>query len=328
MSNPTPLLSVIIPVFNVEKYLSRCIDSIIHQSYQTLEIIIINDGSTDNSKSICEEYARIDSRIILINKENGGQSSARNSGLEIAKGDYITFVDSDDYIDLNTYTVNIKLLIENRHIEIIQFPIKYSNMGLKTPDKPRLISGEKNIFANWWTNDIITSSMCDKIFKKEVFKTIRFPEGQIYEDHFLIVDLSEIVQNVYLSNKGCYHYVIRESSTTNTIITINQSIDFFRAHVKVYAKLYSYEELRPYRLTAFSRVYRKLITAKRLDYNTDLSIYINMLGKYIPTWKDVIHTASGFKERVWILCVKILGINSFLNIYSRYLNIKKAKNSL
>lgn len=328
MSTSTPLLSVIIPAYNVEEYLSRCIDSVINQSYQKLEIIIINDGSTDNSRSVCEEYAHADSRILLINKENGGQSSARNIGLEIAKGDYITFVDSDDYIDLDTYAVNMDFLIENQHIEILQFPVKYSNRKLKAPDKPHLISGEKNIFANWWTNDIITSSMCDKIFQKEVFKTIRFPEGQIYEDHFLIVDLSETVQNVYLSNKGCYHYVVRDSSTTNATITITQCIDFFRAHVKVYAKLYSYEELRPHRLTAFSRVYRKLITARRLDHEANLNVYINILGKYIPTWKDVIHTTSGIKERIWVSCVKIIGIKNFLNLYSRYLNIKKVENSL
>ncbi len=321
------LLSVIIPVYNVEEYLSRCIDSVINQSYQELEIIIINDGSTDNSRSICEEYARADSRIKIINQPNGRASSARNKGLGVSRGNYITFIDSDDYIDLNTYAANMSILIKDNKINMIQFPVERQNKIYGFPAKPYMISGEKDIFANWWSNDIITSSVCNKIFRKEVFESIRFPPGQGYEDHFLIVDFSEIIQNVYLSNKGCYHYVVRDGSTTNSTITINQCIDFFRAHVKVYEKFYSYEELRSYRLMAFSRVYRKLIIAKRIDYKVSLSMYINMLGKYAPTWKDVIYTKSDIKERLWVSCVKIIGIKNFLNLYSRYLNIKKAENS-
>src|SRR5690554_2572883 len=127
------LLSVIIPIYNAEEFLVRCLNSVVNQTYQELEIILINDGSTDNSRSICEEYARIDSRILLLNKKNGGQSSARNAGLDIARGDYITFVDSDDYIDSDTYAVNMDYLIKNKHIEILQFPFRGNNNTLRAP---------------------------------------------------------------------------------------------------------------------------------------------------------------------------------------------------
>lgn len=328
MDTSTSLLSVIIPVYNVEYYIKPCLESVINQTYKNLEIILINDGSTDKSPDICEEYAQMDTRVKVIHQENNGQSAARNKGLDASTGDYITFIDSDDYIDLNTYSVNMSLLIREREINMIQFPFEYQNKIYGLPVKPYTISGEEDIFANWWSNDILSPSVGNKIFRKEVFNSIRFPEGQIYEDYFLIVDFSEIIQNTYLSNEGCYHYVVRDGSTTNSTITINQCIDFFRAHIKVYEKFHSYEELRPYKLTAFSRVYRKLITARRLDHEANLSVYINMLGKYIPTWKDVIHTTSGIKERIWVSCVKIIGIKKFLNTYSRYLNIKKVENSL
>ena len=101
--NLTPKISVIVPVYNVEKYLRKCIDSLTNQTLKDIEIILVNDGSTDNSGSIIDEYAKQDKRVIAIHKENGGQSSARNMGLDIAKGKYVGFIDSDDWIELDMY---------------------------------------------------------------------------------------------------------------------------------------------------------------------------------------------------------------------------------
>ena len=100
-----PRLSIIVPIYNVEKYLSRCIESILNQTFKDFELILVNDGSTDNCKEICEKYKRMDSRIIVANKKNGGLSSARNLGIDISKGDYIGFVDSDDFIDVHMYEI-------------------------------------------------------------------------------------------------------------------------------------------------------------------------------------------------------------------------------
>ena len=108
------LISIIVPIYNVEKYIHKCIESIINQTYKNLEIILVDDGSPDNCGNICEEYAKNDSRIKVIHKENNGLSSARNAGLEICKGDYIGFVDSDDYIELNMYEVLINALKNTR----------------------------------------------------------------------------------------------------------------------------------------------------------------------------------------------------------------------
>lgn len=113
MSNINTLVSVIVPVYKVEKYLHRCIDSIINQTYKNLEIILVDDGSPDNCGKICDEYAEKDNRIKVIHKSNGGLSSARNAGLDVANGDYVYFVDSDDYIDTKLVEDNLNLAIEH-----------------------------------------------------------------------------------------------------------------------------------------------------------------------------------------------------------------------
>ena len=122
--NTSPLLAVIVPVYKVEDYLRECIDSILSQSYTSLRVILVDDGSPDRSGEICEEYARQDPRVIVVHKENGGQSTARNRGLELAKdATYITFVDSDDYIEPDIYKAAISFLEEHQEVDIVGFGI-------------------------------------------------------------------------------------------------------------------------------------------------------------------------------------------------------------
>ena len=122
--NASPLLAVIVPVYKVEDYLRECIDSILSQSYTSLRVILVDDGSPDRSGEICEEYARQDPRVIVVHKENGGQSTARNRGLELAKdATYITFVDSDDYIEPDIYKAAISFLEEHQEVDIVGFGI-------------------------------------------------------------------------------------------------------------------------------------------------------------------------------------------------------------
>ena len=115
LSAKAALLSVIIPVYNVEPYLEQCLDSVINQTYKNLEIICINDGSSDNSLKILEKYQKKDSRIKLINQKNKGLSEARNAGLDVAKGEYIAFVDSDDYLELNAYKEAMKVMLQDKN---------------------------------------------------------------------------------------------------------------------------------------------------------------------------------------------------------------------
>ena len=179
-------ISVIVPVYNVEKYVKRCIDSIVNQSYENLEIILIDDGSTDLSHQICDDLAKKDSRIIVVHKENGGLSSARNTGLDIATGDYIYFIDSDDWVALDTFQYAMNL-IDKYNLDAVEFEYRYvsstSEKIKERKEKIKILEG-KDILQNYMYATTVRGnySVCICLFKSTVLKGIRFREGKIAED--------------------------------------------------------------------------------------------------------------------------------------------------
>ena len=184
------LLSVIVPIYGVEKYLSKCLDSIIAQTYLNIQIILVNDGSPDKCSQICEVYAARDNRIIVIHKENGGLSSARNAGIEKATGAYIAFVDSDDFIHPKMY----EILIDN--LERNDADISVSNLKKVYDEREEIDSlGENKVFLyekrdamrNFFDKNLYVPTVVawTKVYKRELFSTIRFPEGKIHEDEFV-----------------------------------------------------------------------------------------------------------------------------------------------
>ena len=176
------LVTVIIPVYNVEKYINRCLDSVIRQTYKNLEIIIVNDGSTDNSGKMCDEYAKLDNRIIVIHKDNGGLSQARNIGIEKSTGEYICFIDSDDYVELNMiedlYNAcaknEVKMVWANKFREL-----ENGKIFIDKTHEQECIIDRKQAYNNILLHD---TTVCDKLFKKELFNNVRFPIGKLYED--------------------------------------------------------------------------------------------------------------------------------------------------
>ena len=175
--------SIIIPVYNVEKYLPKCLDSIVNQTYKNIEIICINDGSTDNSLKILEEYAQKDERIKIINQENQGVSVARNVGIDNATGDYILFVDSDDWIDRDTCKI-LKIELENEYYDLIIF--NHSVVTKKSTRPTKYIGGNK--FAFW--------AAC---YKTSIIKNnnIKFPKNiKISEDHFFKYNFLYYAKNI------------------------------------------------------------------------------------------------------------------------------------
>ncbi|MEA4831273.1 MAG: glycosyltransferase [Oscillospiraceae bacterium] len=213
------LISVIVPVYKVEPYIHRCVDSIINQTYNDLEIILVDDGSPDNCGAICEEYAKLDKRIKVIHKENGGLSSARNAGLDIAQGDYIAFVDSDDYIELNMYEnlfknsndyhadISVGGVIDcidnGKEIKIVKTS-DVKGINVECLDKEAAI--KRYLLGSW--------SSWNKIYAKSVFDNIRFPVGKINEDENIALLLLEKCHRVVYTTKPFYHYIRRENSIT------------------------------------------------------------------------------------------------------------------
>lgn len=207
------LVSIVVPVYNVEKYVAKCIDSIIKQSYPNIEIIIVNDGSKDNSDKIIKKYQRIDNRIKYIKKRNGGLSSARNRGIEEASGKYICFIDSDDYIDQNYINILISRIIkDNSDIAICNMKYIYQDGEEKKP--PFYITDNKTInnkeaLQYLFLGKQFQNHAVNKLYKLSIFKEndIRFPINKIYEDVFTIYKTLLNAKKISLCNDYLYFYL-------------------------------------------------------------------------------------------------------------------------
>ena len=214
------MISVIVPIYNSEKYLQKCIDSIVNQTYKDLEIILVNDGSTDNSPKLCDEFAKNDKRIVVIHQENKGLSASRNAGLRRATGEYITFVDSDDYIEDDTYE-KVFWAIENFNSDLVFFREK----SVDETGKTIYINGETpsgKIFeitqddAAQLIIGRLINGMCDKVYKSSVLDGIFFKEGYMYGEDFMynLLALSRI-QKIGYVDQIKYSYVSNSSSVTH-----------------------------------------------------------------------------------------------------------------
>lgn len=210
------LISVIVPVYNVEEYLGRCVRSIVGQTYGNLEIILVDDGSKDGSGALCDELAKTDSRIRVIHKPNGGLSSARNAGIDAAKGEYLAFVDSDDWIEPESYEWMLGLA-EKYGVKMVCAGRYDAENGEKTkglcPPREEVISGQelaRRIFV--WDN--IDSAAWDKLYKAELFENYRYPEGKIVEDVPVTYRIGLDAGRIAMCDKPIYNYYHRPGSIT------------------------------------------------------------------------------------------------------------------
>lgn len=212
------LISIIVPVYNVEQYLEKCVDSIVNQTYKNLEIILVDDGATDSSGKLCDELAKIDNRIKVYHKENGGLSDARNYGVERATGDYIGFVDSDDYIDAEMYE-KLYEAIKKENVDVVE-----CNLKIIYPDRVELFTEQKyyNVYTKqeyleeYLKIEKIFGSACVRLIKSDIAKKLKFPVGKLYEDTYYAYDLIEKVDRYVIMNNPYYNYLMRENSITNT----------------------------------------------------------------------------------------------------------------
>ena len=242
------LISIIIPVYKVEKYLEKCIESVLKQTYTNLQIILVDDGSPDNCGKICDEYAKKDSRIEVIHKINGGLSDARNVGIAKAKGKYIGFVDSDDYIKEDMYEILINLIKEyDADVSICNLYdviegkeyIRNKENGIKEYNRIDILKEvllDKNIQSYAW----------NKLYKKELFNEIKYPIGKKYEDIGTTFYIFEKCNKVVVTSEPEYYYLKRADSLVNNV-TESTVLDYTEIIIQRY--LYTQkniEELRKY----------------------------------------------------------------------------------
>lgn len=209
-------ISIIVPVYNVEYYLRRCIDSILNQTIKNTEIILINDGSQDRSGDICDEYKKKDNRVIVIHKENGGLSSARNAGLEIATGELVGFIDSDDWIEPDYYETLYNGIIKyNADISVMHFKIvtNYEKIQFATKVKEQWVGFHRHqAMESFFTDNFIGNSAWNKLYRSNLFKDIKYPEGMLMEDKATTYKLINKSNLVVVNSSRKYHYYLRNDS--------------------------------------------------------------------------------------------------------------------
>lgn len=253
-------ISVIVPIYNVEQYLSQCLDSIINQTYTNLEIILINDGSTDNSEKICNQYKLLDPRIIVIHKTNGGLSDARNTGIKIATGDYISFVDADDFIDKNMYTILFQK-INTTNADIIwynhynyQSSNEISKSSIFVQEKQYLLPKDNYKFQYDLLNKYHLIGYCwNKLYKKSIFNSILFPYNRKCEDGFILISLLNKSENIICIPNFLYYYRNTPNSLSKDTISYKFKLDFIESRL---IRAIDFASLSPNTKSANTLLYR------------------------------------------------------------------------
>ncbi|MED1205208.1 glycosyltransferase family 2 protein [Heyndrickxia acidicola] len=267
-----PKISIIVPVYKVENYINKCIDSILSQAFSDFELILIDDGSPDNCGHICDQYAKQDKRIRVIHQENKGLSSARNTGLAASKGDYIGFVDSDDYIHEDMYRILYHqaeeykadiaicnfLKVEDQGPSIVSesegnSPVKYFT---NIEALQQLFSKNDLSYVTGAGNNITWIIVCNKLFRRKLFEHVRFEEGRICEDEFIIHKLLYSSKKIIFISSKLYFYVQRSSSIIHSHFTIQRldKVDALRERAEFF-KCINHMELYYQAITSYMNAF-------------------------------------------------------------------------
>lgn len=317
-------ISIIVPVYKVEKYINRCINSILNQKFKDFELILVDDGSPDNCGKICDDYATKDKRIRVIHKNNEGVSSARNSGLDIAKGEYIGFVDGYNYIHSNMYEILYNTIIDyESDISICDYEM-VNNKNIEKYEVPKIINIKKfnNIEAlneMHKENGVKFVIACNKLYHKNIFKNIRYPYCKIHEDEFVIHKVLFNSKNTLYINYPLYYYYQNEEGITKGKFALKN----FDASYAYKDRMKFFKEIRNINLynkaqytfvLNFFNCYKKAFNLLNMD-NTHIKIYIKLFASELLYLLKC--PLFNFKEKcMWVLFC----INS--NLYNKYLQLK------
>ena len=283
MKNNSPLISVIVPVYNAEKYLSRCIDSILAQTFVNFELLLINDGSKDNSGKICDEYAAQDNRIIVFHTENNGVSSARNIGLDNAKGEWICFCDSDDWFYSNdTFNINFNTLCS---IDIIEIPYSRNNIFIKPTEHS--IEGVQNVkkyYANNFHNEV-----WGRLYKKRLLKNTRFMTSlKIGEDVIFFLSLFKNINNIHISAHGGYRYFRNMDS-----VMVKTDFDIEKLQIEKYLTIIDELKISKEDIIGFYFNISKYIWSIRKNFHVN---NINFITQF--TWLKIYRSNLTIKNKL------------------------------
>lgn len=310
------LVSIIVPIYNVEPYLDKCINSLVRQTYTNLEIILVDDGSKDKSGEICDLWAKKDNRIKVIHKKNGGASDARNKGLDIALGDIISFIDSDDYISIYFYEKLINIM-EQTNADIVECGFTMFNKKEKINDSSINNFDFKSFNTQEAMQELIlnhnlSTIPCNKIYKRHVIDKLRFKVGKINEDDFFTYLTFDNAKKITKVNTELYYYLQREDSTMGKIYQLNRlnEIEAKYERFKYIEKKYKDLTLLAKQDVLFSCMYsyQRLLKTKQIyEINKGKKILKQYIDKILFTKSD--YKELDIKHKIWvILGKKSLGI--------------------
>lgn len=295
---PNELISVIVPVYNVEKYLKRCVESILRQTYKNFELILVDDGSTDSSGEICDRYMEIDNRIKVIHKYNGGLSSARNAGLDTMCGEFLTFVDSDDFVS-ERYLEVLYGIIKKYGVSISQVAFERGDKDLfsQKQSQRKIVKVCRNI--GMYSNRDVKTTVWAKLYHRKIFETIRFPLDKIYEDEFVTYKAIAFANCIAVSSENLYYYFKNPGSIMNSIVNYI-SLDFQEAY---YERIRFFEERGDQVAADYSRqeyaLNIMLTYAKCIKSPTNINDKGKMLVDYERIYSSIQNKNQGcIKERI------------------------------
>jgi glycosyltransferase involved in cell wall biosynthesis len=282
-----PLISVIVPIYNVEPWLERCIDSIRNQTYQNLEIILVDDGSLDKCGEICDRYEKEDDRIKVIHKRNSGLSAARNAGLDVCHGDYIGFVDSDDVVHPEMYArLYADICTYHTSLAFCQVLICYdSNVSF-----PQMIAQSECLHKNEVTRrslqGMVWFSACTKLYHRSLFDGIRYPEGRINEDYPVTMRIYDRCECIVVNHNKMYAYFKREGSITTSSLSVNsfdQIISAEEVHLFIKKTHPDYSDLSArILLSACIGLLLKTDGVHTKDYDSKRNELFDIIRRYFP----------------------------------------------
>lgn len=293
------LISVIVPVYNVKNYLKKCVDSILSQTYSVLQVILVDDGSTDGSGELCDLLAKCDKRIQVVHKSNGGLSDARNAGIEIAEGKYFSFIDSDDYIEPDMVESLYKLAKSTDcQITISNMKRFFSDGGIETFYEP--VNQISVYEADERFETLKQPSVCNKLFLAELFNDIQFPKGKFYEDTFVYHELLYRAERVGLTGKVGYWYLSRKESITGKERYTIRYFDFLEA-VSKRMHFLNEKNVKKYGIEACLSYYLAFSSAERYlkDNAGCREKMLNAREEYVYAYKIILSSTDiSWKQKV------------------------------
>lgn len=321
MDGKIPMISVIVPVYNAEKYLRRCVESIQRQTYPNIEILLVDDGSEDESGRLCDRLAEEDPRIRVIHKKNGGQASARNAGLRQAEGELIGFADNDDVLERDMYEVLYRNKIrENVRISgtVADWVYRHKTECPGKKFESRIYSGQELMKNMLYKENLIYSSVWDKLFEKELFDSVKFPEGCEFEDYWVLSRILPGIDRIYVETVPLYHWYQYQNSRsksgfdekTRTYIEIPKRM--YAAYIEDGADMELIRAARNFLLLGYIKYFGRVFMADALkDEREAAAVYQKELRELIRDSRDK-RIKKSVLIKAWILSGPLINLYAIL----------------